>query len=460
MLHWLRYFVLLALALPVHAQGTSEWAYDVLRLKNGVVLKGMFVEEGPRGIRFRLVKRVPGRPTISLMCEFDRSEVAALDKRTEEERAELKAKLADIDLRPDDESKRLEALDLKKVDWLGKKEGGLQYDSDYFSLKSDAPEEIVRRAAYRLETVYAAYTRFLPPRIKAGTPAVIHVYQSIDGYRKALPAGSQFRNPAYYDPSSNRVVCGTELRKIGEDLDRFRHQSSHAFAEWKKQEEEIRRLYGKKPAELDRHLQPIRTSRSRLKQIAEANEAAFDRATQILFRILYHEVFHAYVGTFVYPSHHNREGCPGELPRWLNEGMAQVFETAIFEAGELRIGHADKEFLSRAQESLRRKELLPLSDLLRSSSKDFIVMHGTDRTETDRAYITTWALASYLMFDRRVLGTEALDNFVRSMNAGTNPVESFEKLVGQEVGEFEKAFHTWLGRLRPDGTAPDSVSRP
>ena len=54
-----------------------------------------------------------------------------------------------------------------------------------------------------------------------------------------------------------------------------------------------------------------------------------------LFTRLYHEAFHAYLGTFVYPA----QG--GSLPIWFNEGLAQIFETAIVEVGELRVGHAD-----------------------------------------------------------------------------------------------------------------------
>ena len=41
------------------------------------------------------------------------------------------------------------------------------------------------------------------------------------------------------------------------------------------------------------------------------------------------------------------------MPRWLNEGLAQIFETAIIEAGELRVGHADAERLARVKEEIR-----------------------------------------------------------------------------------------------------------
>ena len=109
------------------------------------------------------------------------------------------------------------------------------------------------------------------------------------------------------------------------------------------------------------------------------------------------------------------------MPRWLNEGMAQVFETAVFEAGELRIGHADRARLEKAHDLLARKEFLSLKDVLTAKRDVFVVHHAGQRPAADRAYVATWALASYLMFDRRVVGTAALDEFVKAVCAGVGP---------------------------------------
>lgn len=434
---------------------TPDWSYDVLKLKNGVVHQGMIVEENAKGVRFRIVRRAPGRPTVSLTCVFTKNEIDKLDKLTTEARADLKAKLEECEPSAQAEAKRLEKLDLKPIEWRGKKDAGRRYDSDYFSLLSDAPEEIVRRAAYRLEQVYAAYARYLPSRFPAGKPVVIHVYQSLEGYQTALPKGMEFRNPAFYDPDANRVVCGTDLQRLGEDLDRFRQQAAQQLAELKKQEEEIRRLF-KVAEDLNRHLKPIRESQAKIRQVAHDNEKVFDRATEQLFRILYHEAFHAYVGNFVYPP--TKGNGTGDLPRWLNEGMAQVFETAIFEAGELRVGHAERERLEKAQDWLAKKEFTPLKSLLNAGPKVFVVAHGGQRPETDRVYVAAWAVASYLMFDRRLLGTPAIDEFVKGIHKGDDVVKAFEKLTGQPLEDFEKAFHHWLRRLRTDGSVLEILS--
>ena len=48
-----------------------------------------------------------------------------------------------------------------------------------------------------------------------------------------------------------------------------------------------------------------------------------------------------------------------------------------------------------------------------------------------------------------------MDAFVRSVNKGEDVEEAFTKMVGQKLPDFEKDFHHWLTRLRPDGTATD-----
>jgi hypothetical protein len=453
MLRRLRAFVVLAfLAVPASAAppATPDWPFDILKLKNGVTHRGMLLEEKPAEIRFLVIGRAPGKPTVRVTFAFAKSDVSKLDKLSDVDRDVLRTKLEEID--PASESRRLEKLDLKSADWPGKKDAGLRYDSTYFSLISDAPEEVVRRAAYRLENVYAAYASYLPPRFAGGSPTIIYVHQTLAGYHKAVPGGEAIRNPAFYEPSANRVVCGTDIQKLGDGLSEFHQVARQAIDELDKQIAKVRQLYDKNP-ELPRHLKPLQEQRSRIKQLAKANDEVFEKATRQLFQTLYHEAFHAYVGCFVFPpTGKDRKDSPGELPRWLNEGMAQVFETAIFEAGELRIGHADRVRLEKAKDDLSKKEFPPLKDLLTAGRNVFVVTHAGNRPEADRAYVATWALASYLMFDRRVLGTTALDEFVKSVSKGAEPVAAFEKFTGQRAAEFEKAFHVWLRKLQPNGT--------
>src|SRR5262249_19158469 len=139
------------------------------------------------------------------------------------------------------------------------------------------------------------------------------------------------------------------------------------------------------------------------------NEEVFARVNKRLFVRLYHEAFHAYLMNFVYPAKE------GSLPHWFNEGLAQVFETAFIEAGDLRVGHADKERVAATRAALGRGNLLPLAELPRSDPKQFVVAHAGDQQVPDRHYLASWGLALYLAFDRKLLGTPGLDSYVRNL---------------------------------------------
>ncbi len=468
----IRGLVVSAALLPLALAGTAaepaplakDWQFDTIRLKNGYVLKGLILEETPGiGCRFQHVRRAPGRPTVSMTSCVREADIKLIERISNEERELLKSRLKELDPTGEGERKRMEGLTLERCDWNGKPKAGWRYESDYFSLVSNSPEEVVRRSAVRLEQIYAAYAHFLPPRFPGGKTTTILLYHSFDDYQKMLAAqGWKLQNPAFFNPDSNRIVCGSKLLALGEDLEKARLANGADRAVLDEREAELRRLFGKKPAEFAKEMQSEGIPQKR-KRIAEAdrdNDGIFDNATRKLYSVLYHEAFHAYVGNFVLPPRGQDQAkgnAPGELPRWLNEGLAQIFETAIVEAGELRVGHADKERLQKVKECVRKGELMPVKDLLGSGPKTFLVQHNDERQASDRAYLASWALAAYLSFDRRLLGSPQLDAFIRSVNGGGNAEEAFAKLTGQKLAAFEKDFQAWLIKLPVEGSMLDPV---
>jgi hypothetical protein len=437
----------LAAAADGEKSPSESWKFDVIQLKTGPVLRGLILEETPAGVRFQDVRQRAGSRTSLLgTSTYARVEIARIDRLSDADRAVLKARLEELDPSGRGQQQRLEQLELESIPWDGRTDPGRRYRSEFFTLESDAPEEIVRSTAVRLDQIYAAYARFLPPRGEGRQPTTVILFRSGEEYAAWLKArGHNFVNLAYYNPTSNRIVCGDDLVRLGDDLERVRRQHQQLRKDLERQEAALLKLY-KGSKDMARHIQPIRDVRKRIDLADQKNETTFREATGQLFAVLYHEAFHAYLASWVYPS-------PGpEVPRWLNEGLAQIFETAIVEAGELRIGHADSIRLGKAKAAARQNELVPIEQLLRAEQKQFQAAHAGDRTQTGQYYLTAWAAAFHLTFERRLLGTTALDTYVRAQATGTEPVAAFEALVGCPLGQYEQELRRYVAALQPDGS--------
>ncbi|HSQ58801.1 MAG TPA: DUF1570 domain-containing protein, partial [Gemmata sp.] len=444
---------------PMPPSGLGNWSFDELILKNGAKFEGLILAETPETIRFQSVSRLPGRPAVTLTTLFTRPEIARINRLSDADRKVLQARLAELDPSGEGERKRMASLELVTTDWLGKDGGAQRYQSDHFTLTATGSEEFIRRSAVRLEQIYTAFTRFLPPTIKDARPTQIFLATNRADYKALLGPveDSLMLHPALFEPRTNRVLCGQELGQLATDLQAAVIHHAQQLVTLEKYAADVRKLY-RRP-ELDRFLAAVEIERKRIWATDHANGEKFDEATKLVFAVLYHEAFHAYVGTFVYPPLKPDEvkagKGTGELPRWLNEGLAQVFETAFVEAGELRADAPNRTRLENVRDRLkgkRREGLLPLSDLLVSGMDAFLAPHTDQKAAADRAYLTSWALAYYLTFERRLIGTAEFRDYLIEINSGGDPRAAFAKLVKQDLAAFEKDWHGYLSSLQSDGT--------
>jgi hypothetical protein len=435
-----------ALVLPAGASAaesgpSKEWKLETIRLKNGKTYRGLVWQERDGLVKFWQVILAPRQPARRLFHVLERDRVARIDRLPAPDRQLLWARIRAIDpvAQIKDQQQRLKRIGAKLVPWVENgKARGLAYASEFFELRSDAPREIILRAADRLEQIYAAYAGFLPPRrpLSATRPTTVVLLGSLTDYAAVLRSqGRTVLNPAFYDPARNEIVCGSELKRLGD-----------ALGEVRKQEEELneqiallkKRYKGKIPAVLR---VPLLRDRKQLAEAKRRNNEVFNEASRRLFETLYHEGFHAYLENFVYAA---REA---PVPPWLNEGLAQIFEGAVIDAGILRVEHVDGKRLQRVGALLKTGGLVPLADLLRAGLRQFHVTHAGAQQLADRYYLTSWALAYYLLSGRKRLGDPAaLDRYVTALRRG-DALAAFRQLTGEPLPRFEREFHAYLRRL-------------
>jgi hypothetical protein len=433
------------------ADAAAGWPMDRLTVKNGVVHCGLYRGELPDGrIDLYEVIRRPGKQLFFLARPIPPGDVTARHDLSEEDRTRLRDLIDKYKNRQEHETLNKQSLVFgERRDDFGRRL--TTYRSEAFDLESTADDDTTRTAVVRIDQRVKAYRKLLPPKVEPERPLRILLLSSKAEYDLYLDRrGLKVANPAFYDARENLVVAVAErgmlLRKRTEaeqhnlaveqelqrekaDLDKILRADSKTFRDLGADKDEIvgtnsqRRLrFAKRQEEVERQL----------KECKKNNQRKFDELTDQMFRTIHHEAFHAYLANYVYnPATHN-------VPRWLNEGLAQVFEGGHLESGCLRIDAPDPAKLERLWNDLKRPEALSLIEVFRAQPEAFLGIHrgaaprGADGpqaggppgaaapagaasgvlSEAERYYLYSWGLAHFLTFEHRVLGTPALDAFL------------------------------------------------
>src|SRR5262249_1979392 len=227
--------LLLALTPPGRA---DDWKYDVVVLKPGAppdgprVLKGLVVGYGDDAaeIEIRVIHRDEGQPTRlePSTYKLKRSDTESVQPLDAEERAVLEERVKALTRTPHELNKRFEKLKPERIDIdFGKagKKKGFRYkdDGEQFVLESNVAEDLFVRSAKRLALLYNAFAHTLPARHPSGKPTTILLAGTQADYQALLrERGLSIFNPAFFDPARNQVVCGTDLERLGAQLEQAR----------------------------------------------------------------------------------------------------------------------------------------------------------------------------------------------------------------------------------------------
>ncbi len=391
---------------------------------------------------------------------INRNSVKSWKRISADEREALASRLDRYKRRTLIEGRRMEDLSLTST----KVDGQVlwNYQGNWFTLESTADEVMTRRLTVRLGQIFAAYRQLVPPRTADGGRVHIRVFGSSEQYQTALEElGLAIHNPAVYLTDRNLILAGSELNRFDAELAEvnrqhraIREQLNTLLADdlperVKKLSEDLKRSGVPTTERMrivlaeQRKWNDLRKAvEQRIAQLDRRNAAKFNQVTARMFRRLAHEAFHAYLETYVYPR--------GEydVPRWLNEGLAQTFEAGLLEVDSLRIDSPNLVALEKLQTDLRGDQPLSLAELLSAGSARFLGVHQGAGRKVSRAYYYSWGLAYYLVFDQGGLDSPAFDDYLSRAAATEDPVKRFEKLVGMPLAEFEAQWRAAMLALK------------
>ncbi len=155
--------------------------------------------------------------------------------------------------------------------------------------------------------------------------------------------------------------------------------------------------------------------------------------SQNLWRVLAHEGFHQFIGYEL----------GQQIPMWLNEGMAQYFETAFIIGSQFHVGQVSRNKLLYAQALIVNKQAPPLSQLIQWDRATFYA-------NANVAYPMSWALVYYLVnaHEERFAQSD-FRRYMQDLKYGQDDYRSFQRRFGADIDHWQADFENYILHLQP-----------
>jgi len=457
---------------PRPGLATGAWKLESLRLHDGRRLEGLVVEPAAAGehrdptapIGFVQVVQPPGRMMeLITWAPISAARIAAIEPLPAAEHALLAKRVDEFRNRRGRQHAAETAVTLVRDDG----DEAWRYAGRWFAMRSTADPSLTRKAVVLLEQVFAALEALVPlppaPGNGSAPPLLVTLCGTAAEYRGVQETlGVAADHPALYVPARGQLVAGSDLPAMIEQeriaADSLALTEREIVDRDRSFEVDVRRLAGDlekqgipagKRAEVV-HAARSRWQRERDEMLAEVVAARRDNAANVadarraFAARLTHEAWHAYATRRLFATGRR------PLPPWLDEGLAQVFETAPLEAGELRLDAPDPLRFKALEELLTGRDAPPLVDLLRAGQSQFLIGHAGGRKASQQSYLMAWGLAFHLAVLEPVLTPASLAAICEPVDAADESarVVEFERLVGMPIAEFDAAWRRQILALR------------
>lgn len=149
-----------------------------------------------------------------------------------------------------------------------------------------------------------------------------------------------------------------------------------------------------------------------------------------------HEGFHQFAAAVI----------RGDLPVWVNEGLAEYFGEAVFTGDDFITGVIPPGRLRSIQAQIKQERFIPLAKMLTMTHKEW------NEKLKGGNYDQAWAMIHFLAHGDDGKYQKGLVAFMNALGRGSSYEQAWVGVFGRNAAEFEKRFEAWWLAQKPDAT--------
>lgn len=161
-----------------------------------------------------------------------------------------------------------------------------------------------------------------------------------------------------------------------------------------------------------------------------------------LRRTLQHEAFHQFAHTRI----------SANMPVWLNEGLAQVFEEAVWNGSNFSLEQVPPRRIRQLEDDLANKRLVKFATLMSLSPMEWAKRLEGDHHTGSTQYNQSWAMVYFLINAKDEKDgyryRQRLLKFLELLHEGREEGASFRQAFGNNIEGFESRFVEYARQMR------------
>ncbi len=159
-----------------------------------------------------------------------------------------------------------------------------------------------------------------------------------------------------------------------------------------------------------------------------------------VFNTLQHEGFHQFA--------HAKMG--GNLPLWVNEGLAEYFGAAIVVDGDVRLGIVDADRIDKINHALENNRAMSFNELLGIQSEQWQqnMLGGSEKGHLQ--YDQSWAIVHFLIHGDNGKYQNAFGDYLVLISRGRSHDQAFGQTFGSDTRPFVERWIKFMGEVEPD----------